>query len=402
MRRTSALTLALTATALTAAVLPAAADIEIRGEARLGLGYNISNDGEPTYKDSKTRTVTREETVLVPVVDPETGVVTVREERQLVSRDVVTELGATDDLRAVSRIRFGVVMTGESDSGISYGASIRADNAPSGGTGPSARTGQTAGEVFVSGAWGTLTFGDTDGADYARVGDPIGNATLTGLGDYNELPFLSNGGGSDNDELQFLANPETRPTVRYDYDYQGFGLSLSTDRTLDSVGVGGSYEHAFSDMASVKLGAGYYDFSAFEGELNYYGAVDVPDGDEWAASLTGSYGAWQGGIGYASIDAGDLGQLDVMSLGAGATFGAWTAMAYYSNVVSGDALFGEAYDGNDSFGASLAYDLGGGAQVKMGVARTYGADAVGDPGDAQYVPGAEAITLADFGINMTF
>ena len=38
----------------------------------------------------------------------------------------------------------------------------------------------------------------------------------------------------------------------------------------------------------------------------------------------------------------------------------------------------------------------------MGVARTYGADAVGDPGDAQYAPGAEAITLADFGINMTF
>lgn len=29
-------------------------------------------------------------------------------------------------------------------------------------------------------------------------------------------------------------------------------------------------------------------------------------------------------------------------------------MASYSNVVSGDALFGEAYDGNDSFGASLA------------------------------------------------
>ena len=51
------------------------------------------------------------------------------------------------------------------------GASIRADNAPSGGTGPSARTGQTAGEVFVQLA-SMLAAGEEpkDGMELAGVG----------------------------------------------------------------------------------------------------------------------------------------------------------------------------------------------------------------------------------------
>ena len=47
-----------------------------------------------------------------------------------------------DDLRAVSRVRFGVNMTGETDSGITFGATIRADNAQGGQGGTD---GQTAG-----------------------------------------------------------------------------------------------------------------------------------------------------------------------------------------------------------------------------------------------------------------
>jgi outer membrane protein OmpU len=391
MRRISGLACLL---ATTAAAVPASAEIVLFGNARLGIGYNIDNEGEVARPASDDTSSSDNRTTTVEVLDPATG--------ETVEEEIVTEVGSTEDLRAVSRIRWGVTMTGETESGVAFGATIRADNASSGGTGDSAATGQTAGEVFVSSSWGVLTFGDIDGADYARVGDPIGNVTLTGLGDFNELPFISNGGGSDNDELQFITQPDVRPTVRYDYDYEGFGLSLSTDRDLNSVGVGGSYAHDFSDMASVRIGAGYYDFSAFTGEIDGYGEIDVPDGKEWSLSLTGEYGDFQAGVGYASIDAGDIGQLDVLSLGAGASFDAWTVMAYYANVVSGDELFGEAYDGNDSYGASLAYDLGGGASVNMGVARSYGADAVGTPGADQYAPAFAASTVADFGISMKF
>lgn len=392
-----------------AAALPAMAEITLSGNARLGLGYNIDNEGTPmrpseddvSSKDNKTRTIQKEETVDVRSVDPETGEVTFTQQTRQVDEDVVTQIGTTDDLRAVSRIRFIFTATGETESGIAFGASIRADNADKGGTSGSAVTGQTGGDVFVSGAWGTLTFGDTDGADYARVGDPIGNVSLTGLGDWNELPFVSNGGGADNDELQFVTDPAARPTVRYDYDYEGFGFSLSTDRELNAVGVGGGYTHEF-DKGEISIGLGYYDWTEFDGELSYYGEVTVPDGDEWSASLKGEYDNFQAGIGYASIDAGWVGQLDVLNVGLGATFGAWTAMAYYSAVVSGDELFGDAMDGENSYGASLAYDLGGGAQVQMGLVRSYGADAIGKPGDDQYAPALEAATIADFGISMKF
>lgn len=355
----------------------ASAEVSLSGNARLGIGYGVYNNGEVRLEPTRSVTVDEGGT---PV-------------------EVDTRLGAPDnELRALSRVRLIFTGAGETESGISFGGSVRADNAR-GGDGE--ERGQTDGDVFVSGAWGTLSYGDVDGADYKRVGDPIRNVTLTGLGDFNELPFLSNGGGSDNDELQFLADPDVRPTVRYDYDIAGFGLSLSTNRDLDSVGAGAGYTLALDD-GEVTVGLGYYDFTGFEGEINYYGEVDVPDGDEWTASLRGRFGEFEAGIGYAAIRAGDLGELDIMSGGVGLTRGAWSVFGYYATVLSGDKLFGEAYDGEDSYGASLQYDLGGGATVNMGVVRTYGADAVGVPEDAQYSPAADAVTIADFGIGMTF
>ena len=119
------------ATTATAALLvggvASAQGIALFGDARLGLGYNIFNDGS-----------VRTETNADGTVD------------------------TPDDLRAISRVRFGVNMTGETDSGITFGATIRADNSGSGeeGGGQGGTLGQTAGSVFVSGSWGTLTYGE--------------------------------------------------------------------------------------------------------------------------------------------------------------------------------------------------------------------------------------------------
>jgi outer membrane protein OmpU len=375
----------------------ASAEITLSGDARLGIGYNIFNDGEARLETKRSVTV-EEVTGSEIILDPETG--------EAVEVDVIetetidTVLGAPDEeLRAVSRVRFFFNAVGETESGIAFGAQVRADQAQGaqGGT-----RGQRSGEVFVTGDWGTLTYGDIDGADYARVGDPIGNVSLTGLGDFNELPFLSNGGGADNDELQFLANPDDRPTVRYDYDFESFGISVSTSRDLDAVGVGAGYTYEFEGDGTLDFGVGYYDFSEFTGDIPYVGDFQIPDGNQWSGSLRGSYGMFVGGVGYTSIDAGDAGKLDVLSAGAGVNVEAWRARAYYSTVTSGDELFGEAFDGVDSYGASLSYDLGGGARVAMGVARTYGADSIGEPGDSVFSPRVERVTLADFGITLSF
>ena len=158
-----------TASALLAGGIASAQGIALFGDARLGLGYNIDNDG---------------------------GVV------------VDDDGDAPDDLRAISRVRFGVNMTGETDSGITFGASIRADNADGGEGG---EDGQTEGEVFVSGAWGTLTFGDIDAADEQWVGDVPGNYSLTGLTDINETRFVSNGGSFGQDDGIALRREPVRP-----------------------------------------------------------------------------------------------------------------------------------------------------------------------------------------------
>ena len=74
-----------------------------------------------------------------------------------------------------------------------------------------------------------------------------GNFSLTGLTDINETRFVSNGGsfGGDSGGEHFAPNPFARPTVRYDFDYGGFGLSVSTDRDLADIAVGAGYAGDF-------------------------------------------------------------------------------------------------------------------------------------------------------------
>jgi outer membrane protein OmpU len=354
--------------------------IALFGDARLGLGYNINNDGS---------------------------------------------VNGDDDLRAVSRVRFGVNMTGETDSGITFGATIRADNSVAGQGGA---VGQRAGSVFVSGGWGTLTFGDTNGADEQWVGDVPGNLSLTGLGDLQETIFISNGGDFGNEEgNSFAANPFARPTIRYDFDLAGFGLSLSSNRDLTDIGVGGGYAADFAG-GSWSVGAGYYKFESFvdvggdQGEglracvtdlgvvdvppgatcaelggtsvlfPGEAGDLDVPAGKQWSAGLHGDYENFGLGVVYTSIesDDDDASNLDILYLGG--TFGweAFTLGGYYANILNGEGEVADA-DGRDSYGVSAQYDLGGGASVNGGVGRTFGG---GDGGDGA--------TVADFGVRMAF
>ena len=80
----------LTSTALAALAIGGAASaqgVTLFGDARLGLGYNINNNGS---------------------------------------------VQGYEDVRAVSLVRWGVNMLGQTDSGIEFGATIRADNAGGG------------------------------------------------------------------------------------------------------------------------------------------------------------------------------------------------------------------------------------------------------------------------------
>jgi outer membrane protein OmpU len=385
----------------------ASAEIALFGDARLGIGYNILNDGSTNLEatQSETQTVVTGSQL---VLDPDTGepVNLVLEE----SETVDTLFEGTEDLRAVSRVRFGVTMTGESDSGITFGATIRADNSQNGQGGSA---GQRAGDVFVSGAWGTLTFGDTNGADEQHVGDAGGNLSLTGLGDFNETPFISNGGGFGDDAIQFANNPEARPTVRYDYNFGGFGVSVSTNRDLNDVGVGASYTFEFAE-GSVTGGVGYYDFTEFTSDAG----VEVRGGEQWSVGGTGTFGGFSGGVVYTAASAdynsgADRigGDLDVLNVGLGYTFDAWSVAGWYAAILTANGPL-DVFDDKDSYGATVAYDLGGGASVNFGVAQTYGRDSRGTPflenedgtfsTNGNYISEVDATTVADFGIKMAF
>lgn len=320
--------------------------IALFGDARLGLGYNIDNAGEATGED---------------------------------------------DVRAISRVRFGVSMTGETDSGIAFGAIIRGDNAPRGQGGT---VGQSAGSVFASGAWGSLTFGDTNGADEQWVGD-LNEVGLTCLGCQNETPFVSNGGGFGEDEEEFADNPLARPTIRYDFDYGDFGASLSTNRDLTDIGVGGGWSGAVGG-GTLAIGVGYYDYAAFttvgEPQLIVVSGEDglavvegtpvetsVAGGTQWSASIGGTFGDFNGKVVYTTADSEADASFDLLGAGLGATFGPWALNAYYFNVLDAKGPL-DPYDGRTSYGAGVNYDLGGGALVRTGVVRTYADETVADLG----------------------
>ena len=328
------------AAALAAGGMASAQEITLFGDARLGLGYNVSNDGDF-------------------VADTDEG-----------DPAVVGDGTEVDDLRAISRVRFGVRMTGETPTGITFGATIRADNAIEGEGNTADPDNQTAGSVFVSGVYGTLTFGDIDEAHQNHVGD-LPELGLTGLTLANEYPYLGNReGGTD-----------YRPTVRYDYDLAGFGVSLSTGTQLDSIGVGASYALDFGGGA-VTIGAGYFDVDTDE-------LADEDTGNQWAVGLEGAFGDLTAEAQYIVTDTGTDDDDDILGVGLGTAFGAFGVNAFYRM---------DLEDDDESYGADFTYDLGGGARLKGGAVRTLEVDDdLDDP-----LNDLDNEWVADFGITMAF
>ena len=63
--------------------------------------------------------------------------------------------------------------------------------------------------------------------------------------------------------IQFANNPFARPTVRYDFDIAGFGISLSSNRDLTDIVVGAGYSADFGG-GNCSIGVGYNKFDSFD------------------------------------------------------------------------------------------------------------------------------------------
>jgi outer membrane protein OmpU len=226
-----------------------------------------------------------------------------------------------------SRVRIAFAGSGTTDGGLSFGASMRADQQGGNDNDAGATKNGTANgdsTVFVSGSFGTLTMGDVAGGAADNLVGQVSGVGYTGLGDNNEIGFL---GG-------------TATAARYDYT---------------------------SGALSVSLGIGQ------------------PSAADKAKSIAVKYaaGSYTAALGYSDTDTDS--QLDLLG---SATFGAATVKARVADrdsaadiaySVSLDYVAGAAtvtafagtnvnFAGKDTAGLGVAYDLGGGAAVKVGVA----------------------------------
>jgi outer membrane protein OmpU len=283
-------------------------------------------------------------------------------------------------MRFDSRVRVAFTLTQETDAGVTFGGSIRADNAAAGNNG-------RGGSVFMSGAFGKLSMGDVDGAAESAVGN-LSGVGYTGLGDFNEAFYLQQGNSDldSNDELSAFA----LPAALYEY----------------STGAASFYV-SLGNPGGIGLGDDVFDVTDENGDL----ILDVENlviDQGYGLGAKYSVDNYSVGIGYESINlsgteedvaTGVLTELDATIdnwiLGGSATFGGFTLKAQYGEGsgdyldltqygISGDYTF-DAFTvtafwrsvelknrANESiesqpFGLGVTYDLGGGASVAAGV-----------------------------------
>jgi len=233
-------------------------------------------------------------------------------------------IGGSDvDTAFTSRARVKFTLSGESDSGFTFGASFRANNAGD-------AAGGTAGDVFISGAFGKLSMGDVDHGDKAAVGN-ISGVGLTGLGDLNENDY-------DNSNTSL-------PRAQYEYVAGSVAVYLS-------VGLDGSAQ-SNSYGAGVKYTGGAYTVALGYGQ-------DSDEDTQVSVSGSATFGAATVKALYSQYNsAWGNWTSDFMGVSVDYVAGAATLTAFYSD---------DEFDADPSYGLGMSYDLGGGASVVGGYA----------------------------------
>ncbi|WP_107498388.1 porin [Thalassobius sp. I31.1] len=264
------------------------------------------------------------------------------------------EIGLVDD--GVNDVQFHhdmdvrFTLSGETDGGLTFGATIDLDEVSSG---ISADASPAA--VFISGGFGTVTMGDTDGAyDWAMADVAVGGAIAddhTAHGGYNDHAFADAAGSGRDGQV-----------LRYDNTFGDFGVALSAQLDEsgglpgndDSFGLGLRYNAALGGL-DLGLGLAVQD----NGANTIAGlSVDTTFANGLRAIL--NYSDLDGAV------AGGTAKDSHTALGLAYTSGALTVSANYGS-----------YDGtvaaNDAEGYGLAvnYDLGG-AEVQFGYGDTDG------------------------------
>jgi len=288
-------------------------------------------------------------------------------------------------------------MSGETDTGLSFGATYRLD-----ADGSSEENQNPAGDngtVFISGAFGKLTLGDTDGAlDWAMTETAMGTA-ITDEGT-THVGYNGNGDGFYDDQV-----------LRYEYAFGDFGVALSVEQNDENVytesdpviAIGGKYKTEFSGIG-LAFGLGYQggegiisssfdtdavgvvDAAAF-GEFDKFGVSAAATMDN-GFSLILNYSKLEMDASSALIEFGTTSfatainediSVEHYGIGLGYEMGALLLHANYGkyewDLPSVPGV--DVEEDYDSFGLIANYDLGGGAILAAG----YASDVSAEDGD---------------------
>ena len=253
-------------------------------------------------------------------------------------------------------------LSGTTDNGLTFGAAVDLDEAENIGNdrGQGDETGwvapvagDTAADndgfaVFISGNFGTVTMGDTDGGfDWGMAEVPTGSGSIadneTGHAGYN-----GNGGLDGTFDGQIL---------RYDHSVGGLGFAVSielddTGAVLSDpvIGLGLRYS-----IANINLGLGYQSATTVAG-------VDL---EAMGLSIGTTIADIALGLNYSVNSSNAGGAVDQTHVGIGASY-SMDAITIGVNWGRYDDFGNAAGAERSGFGLSAGYDLGGGASILLG------------------------------------
>jgi outer membrane protein OmpU len=287
--------------------------------------------------------------------------------------------GDNADTTFTSRARVSFGLSGETDGGLSFGASFRADNAGGAAAGD-------AGSVYISGAFGKISMGDVDSAD--NIGQ-LSGVGLTGLRDANEIEYSADGVSL----FGFAAYADTaiiavRDGISYGTNFESAGSKVLYTFSADALSISASASQN-GDVKSYAVGATYGSGGATFGAG--YGVSDIYMTDEFRSNSFN----------------GVSGQVKDVTLFASYTMSATTIKGIYQHKELGAALqhndlFRELSADADTYGVSVDHTVG--ALTLTGFIKTSSAFTIEDLKRDDAVPPVpvDAVRLTSYGFGATY
>ncbi|KEO54210.1 porin [Thioclava pacifica] len=287
-----------------------------------------------------------------------------------------------------SRARVSFTLSGQTDGGLEFGGSFRADQAGDSAASNGAAYGLE-GSVYISGAFGKVSMGDVVGASEALFGDfyEVGFSDLTTVGGFsNDIPYLTGDNGGFSIANQGMVTVTTTTTSGTTTTTTAAGGLYTSGPNLLYTGTFGAFSVAasMSDGKAGGMDAGQeYAVAAaytFGGNYTVGLGYEVADGDLFDVDMLTLAGVAKFGntsVKAAIAKAGKDADLNYYGLGVTSVFGATTVGGYVQKVEDNDANTDVTW-----YGLGAEYDLGGGAVVKGGIADDdlSGTDPVADLG----------------------